>query len=203
MTMTSMRRVMLAAGAATVLAVAACGQGDEDADEGQDPGAPQEQAGDDTGDTSDPADGDEEPAADGPADVPAELEFDIETLAGGSFDGAQLVGAPAVLWFWAPWCSMCASEAPDVSALAQEYDGAATVLGVAGLDDDPDAMRTFVDTHGVDNVEHLLDLDGQVWRGFEVTAQSTFVVLDARGEVVERGIQHHRDLPGHLDALIG
>ena len=34
---------------------------------------------------------------------PAALEFRGSTVDGAAFDGTALAGAPAVLWFWAPF----------------------------------------------------------------------------------------------------
>jgi thiol-disulfide isomerase/thioredoxin len=60
-------------------------------------------------------------------------DFTGDTLEGSSFDGAQLAGKPAVLWFWAPWCPTCRAQAPAVSRLAERYEGDVNVLSVGGL----------------------------------------------------------------------
>src|SRR5215203_7527634 len=46
------------------------------------------------------------------------LQFTGTTLSGAPFNGASLVGKPAVLWFWTPWCPFCNAEAPSVSQVA-------------------------------------------------------------------------------------
>jgi thiol-disulfide isomerase/thioredoxin len=46
------------------------------------------------------------------------LQFTGTTLSGAPFSGASLVGKPAVLWFWTPWCPFCNAEAPNVSQVA-------------------------------------------------------------------------------------
>ena len=40
----------------------------------------------------------------------------------GEFDLAQLASAqtPTLLWFWAPWCSICNAEAPGIQRLAED-----------------------------------------------------------------------------------
>jgi peroxiredoxin len=199
----SVRRTMLAAVAAGALLLAGCG--------GTTDNGP-------TGDAMDPAPerGPTSPTNPGPTDPgptgeagagapppPAHLDFTATTVDGDSFDGYELLGQPAVLWFWAPWCGICAGQAPDVRALAEDYAGTATVVGVAGLDDSVEAMRGFIDRHGLQGVTHLADPDGTVWRLYEVTAQSTFVILDETGAVVERGITGTAELPHRLDPLVG
>lgn len=153
--------------------------------------------------------GDSEPREDSGAESAADrLDFTVDTVDGDTvdgdtFDGQRLAGAPAVLWFWAPWCVVCASQAADVGALATEYDGEARVVGVAGLSEDRDAMREFVSEHELHELVHLADGEGEVWQRFEVTSQSTFVVLDSAGEVVADGVGDPAEVPGHLDGLTG
>jgi thiol-disulfide isomerase/thioredoxin len=112
------------------------------------------------------------------------LAFSGETLDGTSFDGAQLAGKPAVLWFWAPWCPTCRAQAAGVSRLDEQYAGRVNVVGVGGLGDVAD-IREYAGQ--VDGPTQLIDPDGAVWRHFGVTAQSTYVVLDAEGAVVAEG----------------
>jgi len=128
-------------------------------------------------------------------------DFTVATLDGGTFDGHRLAGKPAVLWFWAPWCPTCLMQARQVNALAADYAGKATVVGVAGLDTVP-AMHEFVGMAKVSGFPHLADEQGVVWKRFRMTAQSTFVVLDASGAVVERGHVDVERLPGMLDTLL-
>jgi thiol-disulfide isomerase/thioredoxin len=54
---------------------------------------------------------------------PAKLAFKATTLDGAAFDGASLGGRPAVLWFWAAWCSVCAGEAPALAKVAAANPG--------------------------------------------------------------------------------
>jgi thiol-disulfide isomerase/thioredoxin len=134
--------------------------------------------------------------------TPVDLSFTVPTVDGGEFEGTSLAGKPAVLWFWAPWCATCAAEAPQVSALADDYAGKVTVVGVAGLDDSPENMQQFVDLTGIDNFPQLADPDGVVWQRFEITAQSQFVILDADGAVDLRGLLDPAEIPDRLDRLV-
>ena len=67
-----------------------------------------------------------------------------------------------------------------------EYGDRLAVLGVAGLGDKA-AMDEFVTDLEVGGVTHLNDQAGAVWRRFEVTEQSTFVLIDRAGKVVHKG----------------
>lgn len=112
------------------------------------------------------------------------LAFTGKDIDGAAYDGEQLADKPTVLWFWAPWCSTCRAQVPGVEALAEEYAGRVNVVGVGGLADTTDIVDF---ARQVDGPTHLIDEEGDVWRHFNVTAQSTYVVLDADGVVVSEG----------------
>jgi thiol-disulfide isomerase/thioredoxin len=120
------------------------------------------------------------------AAVPEALKFTGTTLDGKAFDGATLASKPTVLWFWAPWCPKCRAQAEATAKVAGDYKGKVNVVGVAGLDK-TDAMREFVTDQKVGGFPHLSDEAGAIWKRFEVTEQSTYVVLDAGGNKVFSG----------------
>ena len=99
---------------------------------------------------------------------------------GKPFDGASLQGKPVLIWFWAPWCPTCRSQIPQVQRLAKQYDGQLRVIGVGSLDDAAAIKRFAAQVPGV---THLIDERGTVWKQFEVVEQSSFVLLDGRGEL--------------------
>jgi thiol-disulfide isomerase/thioredoxin len=129
-----------------------------------------------------------------------DLDFSATTLDGGSFSGTQLEGKPAVLWFWAPWCPTCRAQSSNVSALALKYDGKVNVVGVGGLDDES-AIEEYATS--VEGVTHLVDDEGAVWRHFGVEAQSTYVVVDARGNLVADGYLDDGVLNDKVAGLVG
>ena len=146
-----------------------------------------------TGDTSTAASGSSGASA-------SALEFTGETLAGAEYDGQVLEGKPTVLWFWAPWCSTCRAQAGTVAKVATDYAGEVNVVGVGGLAD-PDDIRDFA--REVEGPTHLFDEEGEVWRHFGVTAQSTYVVLDADGGVVTEGYLDNDVLVDQVAGLVG
>jgi thiol-disulfide isomerase/thioredoxin len=124
------------------------------------------------------------PAAEtgGPETAVTALGFRATTLEGSPFDAASLAGTPVVLWFWAPWCTICRAEAPDVATVATEYTGRVTFLGVPGLGEVAD-MREFVADTGTGGMTHVVDADGALWQRFGVVAQPAFVFVAADGTV--------------------
>lgn len=128
------------------------------------------------------------------------LAFSGQTLDGARFDGRSLAGRPAVLWFWAPWCATCASEADGVATAAARYAGSVSVIGVAGLGDVA-AMRQFVAEYDVGKVQHLNDTEGAVWRRFGITEQSLFALLNRDGTVLTKGFLDNEAFPARVAAL--
>jgi len=148
------------------------------------------------------------PAGDSSADRPGAvasgpmLAFTATTLDGKPFDGASLQGKPAVLWFWAPWCSTCLGQAPGVREAVARYGDRVAIVGVAGLDK-TEAMPEFVRLAKVEGMTHLADEAGVVWKRFGVTEQSIFVLIDAGGQVTFRGRLDPHGIPDRVAALLG
>ena len=112
------------------------------------------------------------------------LDFTAAQLTGGELAGASLVGSPTVLWFWAPWCTVCRAEAPDVNAAVATVGDEVRVVGVAGRGEVPE-MEAFVSDTETGGIEHVVDDDGSIWRSFGVTSQPAFAFIDADGTVVD------------------
>ncbi|MEV4489757.1 redoxin domain-containing protein [Micromonospora coxensis] len=119
--------------------------------------------------------------------TPATLDFTARTIDERPFAGSSLAGRPAVLWFWAAWCTRCRGVADDVAAVQRDNASRVTVLGVAGLGSGTEAMRRFAKDTGVAGFPHLADDDGAVWRRFGITSQEQYVLLDSAGKVVHSG----------------
>ena len=121
-------------------------------------------------------------AAGDPVAAEPALEFRAVTVDGAPFDAATLAGTPVVLWFWAPWCTICRAEAPGVATVAAEYAGRVTFLGVPGLGEVAD-MREFVAGTRTGAMTHVVDADGALWQRFGVVAQPAFAFVGADGSV--------------------
>ncbi|MET9971405.1 redoxin domain-containing protein [Streptomyces sp. NPDC006356] len=177
------RTLVPAALAATLLTLTGCGTesgSDADDDAGTSPSKTSAPA--KSPSTSD--------AGDAGAAVPETLQFTGTTVDGKPFDAKTLAGRPTVLWFWAPWCPKCRAQAAETAKVAADYQGKANVLGVAGLDTNA-AMKDFVSETKTDSFPQLSDEAGDVWKRFEITEQSRYVILDKNGTTVYEGV-----LPG-------
>lgn len=141
------------------------------------------------------------PSATPPVAVPQTLAFAARTVDGQPFDGATLAGRPAVLWFWAAWCTRCRAAADDVAAAARDHAGRVNFVGVAGLGSGAGPMREFVRDRGIGGFPNLADDAGEVWRRFGVTTQEYYVILDPAGRVVHSGALSPAQLRERLAAL--
>jgi len=129
------------------------------------------------------------------------LNFTGKTLDGAAFDASTLAGKPAILWFWAPWCATCASEAQSINNIEDEYGDRLGILGVAGLGDNKD-MHEFVSDLEVTKVPNLDDQEGAIWKRFGITEQSTYVFLDKSGTVVDKGYLDDLQLTTKVKSLV-
>jgi thiol-disulfide isomerase/thioredoxin len=106
------------------------------------------------------------------------LQFTGTSLSGAPFSGASLIGKPAVLWFWTPWCPFCNAEAPNVSQVAAANPGV-TFVGIAARSD-VSAMQGFVSKYQLD-FTNLNDADGSIWARYDVPWQPAYVFYRADG----------------------
>ena len=133
--------------------------------------------------------------------VPESLDFTGTTVSGDEFAGASLAGRPTLMWFWAPWCPTCRGQIPQVEGLATEHAGELNVIGVGSLDS-AEAIEGFADD--VRGITHLEDAEGELWKRFGVTEQSSFVLLDADGSVTfEAGYGGTDELGARVDDVLG
>ncbi|GAB3068832.1 TlpA family protein disulfide reductase [Micromonospora schwarzwaldensis] len=135
-----------------------------------------------------------------PARVPTTLAFTARTLDGTAFSAAALAGRPVVLWFWAPWCATCASQAWTVAEIAPTYRDTVPIVGVAGLGQQQ-AMKDFVTEFDLAGTPQLDDRAGTLWRRFKVAEQSTFVIVDRDGRVVHQGFLDGEALTRQVETL--
>jgi cytochrome c biogenesis protein CcmG, thiol:disulfide interchange protein DsbE len=93
----------------------------------------------------------------------------------------ELRGTPVVVNFWGSWCGPCIEEAPDLAAVAREYEGRVQFLGVDILDArEParDFIRRFDWPY-----PSVFDPTGAVRDALGYVGQPITLVYDSRGEL--------------------
>ncbi|MDZ7679634.1 MAG: redoxin domain-containing protein [Acidimicrobiales bacterium] len=161
-----------AALAVVVLVGAACSGGSDDDPAGGEGAAT-------VPDTVEEPEPEEEPAAGETFDS---VFAGAATLDGEEFDGGRLAGTKTVLWFWAPWCTSCRAEGPEVAEVAERHGDDVRVIGVPGRGQ-VNAMEQFVDDTGTGALEHVVDDDGSIWTAFGVYGQPAFAFIDDTGQI--------------------
>ena len=134
--------------------------------------------------------------------MPDALRFTAKTLDGTAFAAAALAGRPVVLWFWAPWCATCASQAWTVAEIAPKYRDTVPIVGVAGLGEQNSEGASSPSSNSAARTQ-IDDRAGALWRRFKVIEQSIFLIIDRNGNVVHQGFLDGEDLTGRVAALAG
>ena len=178
-TMRTVRAV--AAAAASALLLSACGAGERDAASTTTMPTPAA--------IVDPAAADPAPAPAAGARPNAALpDLQVVRVASGETVALQELapaGKPVVLWFWAPHCTFCRAEAPELVAFERAHRHHLSVLGLGAQDDLDQAARFVADT-GTGDLEMVWDRTGKSWVHFKVTNQPTVIVVDAEGKVTKK-----------------
>ncbi|MFV0425582.1 MAG: TlpA family protein disulfide reductase [Beutenbergiaceae bacterium] len=187
------RGLLLGVAAVAGVALAGCGDGDAPADS--------------DGVDADYVSGDGSTTQWPPAARTEPVELAGVSMAQEAIDLAQWRGAPVVLNFWYAACPPCRAEAPDLVALAQEFEtDGVRFLGVNNTDGPQTAQafeRTFeipyptlhdADSAGVAAMQGLVPLQ----------AVPTTVVLDAQGRPAARilGIAERSILAAMITAVL-
>lgn len=125
--------------------------------------------------------GDEERRA---ASVPA---LTVTRMDGsGDFELTRLASTetPTLLWFWAPWCTVCNGEAPKIQQLTEDAGDRLAVVAIGGRDDLANGPE-FVARHALTGPTLLFDESMQVWEHYRIPGQPGAILLDRDGR--ERG----------------
>lgn len=108
--------------------------------------------------------------------------FSLPLLDGAQVALSDLHGQVVVLNFWASWCDVCKSEAPDLREVSEQYkDRGVVFLGVT-FRDARDASQSFIDAYGL-SYANGVDEHGRISRAYGVVAVPETFVIDPGGHV--------------------
>ncbi len=108
-----------------------------------------------------------------------------EALIGGPLTLKSLLagdgGRPALVVFWASWCTACGEEAPAVERFATSASGRGRIVGVDSSDVRSGALG-FIRRHRW-TFPNLRDGEGFVGSSYHLAYLPTTFVLDGRGRI--------------------
>lgn len=108
----------------------------------------------------------------------------IELYGRSAVEGMELVqNVPMIMTFVVPSCSVCVLEGPEIAASAQSNPDITYVI-VHGAGSVPD-YEAYNGATGLyfENIVHLDDSSGALWRRFGVTQQPTTLLVGADGSI--------------------
>lgn len=115
------------------------------------------------------------------------------TLAGNAYDLADVRGTPVLIYFFAPWCKICAASADNLVRLRRWQDTADLKIVAVALDwDTADDVHAYADRHELNVPVVLGDVD--VARRWQVRGFPSYYVLDSGHRVARRDIGYTSQL---------
>lgn len=108
-------------------------------------------------------------------------------LRGGSYDIATAGSRPTLIYFFAPWCNICAASSDNLTRLRRLRDDESLEILAVALDwQDRDEVSAYVDRHEL-GLPVVLG-DGRVAQDWQVYAFPTYYVLDSSGYIRRRDL---------------
>jgi peroxiredoxin len=112
--------------------------------------------------------------------------FQLEDLDGRTWSTASLAGKPAVLYFFAPWCGVCAASSPQLRWFQRWRGDDVTVL-LVGLDwSAQDELRAYATRHELP--VPVLAGDAATGAAYRIRGYPTYYVIDAQGRIARRDV---------------
>ena len=110
--------------------------------------------------------------------------FELVDLQGRRWTPEALAGKPAVLYFFAPWCGVCAASAPQLRWF-DRWKGDDVQLVLVGLDwSSPAELKDYAARHQLPLP--ILAAGAEVAADYRIRGYPTYYVLDPEGRIAGR-----------------
>ena len=115
------------------------------------------------------------------------------TLAGEPYDLARAQSRPALVYFFAPWCKVCAASAGNLERLRRWRDESELEMVAVALDwGAVEEVRAYVERHELD-LPIVLG-DASVARNWQIYAFPSYYVLDSKHRIARRDVGYSSQL---------
>ncbi|MES0488995.1 MAG: redoxin domain-containing protein [Leptospirales bacterium] len=113
--------------------------------------------------------------------------FTLTDLKGDSFSLEQYKGKPVMIYFFAPWCSVCNLTSASVGNLHNADTKDETVVLAVGLSyNNVQELEIFAKKHSLEMP--VLAGDSRVAEQYHISGFPTFYFIDSKGKVTSRTI---------------
>jgi thiol-disulfide isomerase/thioredoxin len=122
-----------------------------------------------------------------PADLQQAPALSAPMLAGGFYDLTQHTASTTLVYFFAPWCKICAASSGNIDSLRSLRDENELNILLVALDWQTEAeVHEYVDRHEI-TLPILLG-DRRIARAWNIYAFPTYYVLDREQRVIRRDL---------------
>jgi peroxiredoxin len=110
--------------------------------------------------------------------------FALTDLSGRTWTSADLAGRPAVIYFFAPWCGVCAASSPQLRWFHRWRGDDVQVLMI-GLDyESPAELHEYARKHSL--TMPVLAGTPATGADYRISGYPTYYVIDSQGHVARR-----------------
>lgn len=110
-----------------------------------------------------------------------------ETLAGEPYELGDAAGRPALIYFFAPWCTICGASADNLARLRRWRDTGEFEMVAVALDwDNAEEVRAYAERHDL-GLTVLLG-DAKTARQWQIYAYPSYYVLDSQQRIARRDV---------------
>lgn len=115
------------------------------------------------------------------------------TLAGESYDLESAKSRPALVYFFAPWCKVCAASAGNLERLRRWREESELEIVAVALDwSAVEEVRTYAERHELDITVVLGD--ASIARNWRIYAFPSYYVLDSEHRIARRDVGYSSQL---------
>jgi len=121
-------------------------------------------------------------------------DFTLQALDGSSHRLSDYRGKKVVLYFFAPWCSICHLSAPNLKALKKSRSPDELQILLVGLSYNTiDELKKFADDLNLQDIPVLIGND-QLMQDYRIKAFPTYFIIDENGRITSRSIGYSTEL---------